>query len=288
MPPELSEPDRPAGVLYVVATPIGNLADLTIRALRALREVDLIAAEDTRHTRKLLAAYDIHTRLVSYHAHSPARAGQQLLAELRAGRSVALVTDAGTPGISDPGSDLVAAAAAAGIRVEPVPGPSALTAALSVAGGRIPRFVFEGFLPRAAGERRRRLAALRGEERALVFYEATSRVVATLRALGEALGEERRVVVARELTKQHEEVFRGTLAEAAARFTAEPPRGEFVLVLEGAAAAGVAVGPEELVEQAAALLAAGFTPRDAARRLSEQGAPRGAAYQAALKAARRR
>ncbi|HLA18725.1 MAG TPA: 16S rRNA (cytidine(1402)-2'-O)-methyltransferase [Dehalococcoidia bacterium] len=196
--------------LYVVATPIGNLEDVTLRALRVLREVSLIAAEDTRTTRKLLAAHGIRQRLVSYNDHNKAVRIPRLLHALREG-DVALVSEGGTPVISDPGLDLVAAAVDAGFAVTPVPGPSAVTAALAVCGLASRQFTYLGFLPRRAGERRRLLAALRDDPRTLVAFESPHRLRASLTALRDALGD-RRVAVCRELTKRFEEVFRGTLS----------------------------------------------------------------------------
>ena len=202
-----------SGTLFVVATPIGNLEDITLRALRVLKDADLIAAEDTRVTRKLLAHFDIHTPLTSYHQHTEARKVEWIVEQVARGRRVALVSDAGTPGISDPGDELITACIEAGLDVVVVPGPSAVIAALVASGLPARRFAFEGFLPRAAGERRARLEALRSEERTLLFYEAPSRVLATLEAIYQVLGD-RRVAVAREMTKRFEEVVRGRASEA--------------------------------------------------------------------------
>lgn len=220
------------GTLYLCGTPIGNLEDITLRVLRLLAEVDLIAAEDTRHTRKLLSHYGLRTPLTSFHAYNRGKKAGEILERLRRGTSVALVSDAGMPGISDPGSDLVAQVVREGIPVVPVPGPSAVLAALVVSGFRIDRFVFEGFLPRKG--RRGALEALQGERRTLVFFESPQRLVASLDDILIVLGD-RRVAVARELTKHYEEIFRGTVREARERFVAHPPRGEITLVLEGAA-----------------------------------------------------
>ena len=218
--------------LFVVATPIGNLEDVTLRALRVLREVSLIAAEDTRTTRKLLAHHGIRNRLLSYNDHNKAARIPRLLHALREG-DVALVSEGGTPVISDPGLDLVAAAVDAGFAVVPVPGPSAVTAALAVCGLASRQFTYLGFLPRRAGERRRLFAALRDDPRAIVAFESPHRLRASLTALRDALGD-RRVAVCRELTKKFEEVFRGTLSDALDHFA--EPRGEFTLVIEGASA----------------------------------------------------
>lgn len=238
-----------SGVLYVCATPIGNLEDITLRVLRILREVDLIAAEDTRHTRKLLHYYDIHRPLTSYHEHNRRQKGEQLLRELMSGKKIALVTDAGTPAISDPGWDLVQMAIAAGIQVVPLPGPSALVTALVVSGLPTERFVFEGFLPREGKERRQRLQALAEEERTIVLYEAPHRLRRTVADLLTVLGEARPVALARELTKIHEEVWRGTLAELQARLEQEEVRGEIVLVIGGRTKEEVAANKGEITEE---------------------------------------
>ena len=222
--------------LYVVATPIGNLEDITLRALRVLRAVDLVACEDTRRTRGLLAHFDIHVRVTSYFEHNKRVKGEALLRELAAGRSVALVTDAGTPGISDPGFLLVKQARAAGVPVVPVPGPSALAAALSAAGVPADRFVFEGFLPAKPGRRLRRLEALSALETTVVCYESPHRVAATLAAIGQVWGDVE-MVAARELTKQFEEIVAGTPSALHLRFAEGRARGEFVLVIPPASPA---------------------------------------------------
>jgi 16S rRNA (cytidine1402-2'-O)-methyltransferase len=219
-----------AGTLYVVATPIGNLEDITLRALRVLREVDLIAAEDTRRTRALLTAHGIATPLTSYHEHNRRTQGTALVRQLVAGRAVALVTDAGTPGVSDPGFHLVRLAREAGVTVRPIPGPAAVVAALSAAGVPADRFVFEGFLPIKPGRRLARLRALRACQRPVVLYESPHRLVATLGALGEVFGAVE-VVLAREVTKQFEEFRRGTPAGLLADLGPGPIRGEITLVV---------------------------------------------------------
>ncbi len=226
------------GKLYVVATPIGNLADLTERAREVLAAAGVIAAEDTRHTRGLLSRIGAESRLIAYHEHNESERVPELLARLEHGESVALVSDAGTPLISDPGWRLVSAAQAKGVTVVPVPGPCAAVAALSAAGLATDRFVFEGFLPRRASARAERLVELRDEPRTLVFYEAVHRVAATLAALSDVFGAERRAALARELTKVHEQIATGSLAELAARLGGDiPALGEFVIVVAGAAAA---------------------------------------------------
>ena len=263
--------------LYIVGTPIGNLEDVTLRALRILREVGLIAAEDTRVTRRLLARYDIDTPLVSYHEHSGQARREAVLAALREG-DVALVCDAGMPAINDPGPQLARDAAAAGASVVIVPGPSALTAALAVSGIRAPTFTHLGFLPRRAAERRRLLESLARHPAPLVAFETPHRLRAALQDALDALGD-RGVAVCRELTKLHEETFRGTLSQALAHFTA--PRGEFTLVIEGAPESEADAGKREdaarrLLSQ---LRAEGATARDAAARAaSECGVSRSAAY----------
>jgi 16S rRNA (cytidine1402-2'-O)-methyltransferase len=219
------------GKLFVVATPIGNLEDVSARALRVLREVDVIACEDTRRTRALLAHFDIHTPTVSYFEHNKLTRGAQLLRRLAEGRAVALVTDAGTPGISDPGFLLVRDARAAGVPVVPVPGASALTAALSAAGVPADRFAFDGFPPIKPGRRLNRLTALRALETTIVLYESPHRILATLEAIGTVFGE-REIVVARELTKHFEELVRATPTAHRDRLTATGGvRGEFTIII---------------------------------------------------------
>jgi len=226
------------GVLYVVATPIGNLEDLSPRAVRVLREVDLVAAEDTRHTRALLSHFGVSTALMALHDHNERRVLEGLLGRLAQGDSVALVSDAGTPLISDPGFPLVRAARERGVRVCPVPGPSALLCALSAAGLPTDRFVFEGFLPRTADKRRARLEELAAESRTLVFYESSHRVLATLRDLAGQFGPGRPAVLARELTKLHETLVLASLGELEALVETDEDqrRGEIVLVVGGAEA----------------------------------------------------
>ncbi len=266
--------------LYVVGTPIGNLEDLTFRAARVLREVGLVAAEDTRVTGRLLRHLGISVRMMSYNEHNQTRRLPVLLDALTSG-DVALVTDAGTPGISDPGSGLVAVAAAEGHRVEAVPGVSAVTAALSVSGMPADRFRFLGFLPRRSGERRSRLLPMVESPDTLVVFEAPHRVQATLADLLTTLGD-REVAVARELTKLHEEVFRGPVSEAITYFA--EPRGEFVLVVEGVSSQALDSSPDEETLADASrrlreLRAAGIGSRDAVAQVSEAlGLPRNTAY----------
>jgi 16S rRNA (cytidine1402-2'-O)-methyltransferase len=223
------------GTLYVVATPIGNLEDITLRALRVLSGVDIIAAEDTRHTRKLLTHHGISRPLVSFHAHNEQRQVPRLLASLQEGHSVALVTDAGTPGISDPGYALLQALVPHAIPIVPIPGPAALIAALSIAGLPTDRFVFEGFLPTKSGRRRQRLEALRHEPRTIVLYESPYRLVRLLQDIVTCYGPERRVVVTRELTKHFEEVQRGTASALLDMFQSRAVRGECTVLIAGEA-----------------------------------------------------
>lgn len=219
------------GTLYVVATPIGNLEDITYRAVKILNEVDLVAAEDTRHSRKLFAHFGIQKPLLSYHDHNEQQRQDELLGRLINGEKIALISDAGTPCIADPGYRLIASCHAAGIKVVPIPGPSALITALSAAGVSTERFTFEGYLPHKAKARTDLFRKLQGEQRTLVFYETPHRLKATLEDLTKILGAERSLVVARELTKMYEEFFRGTVAEAVSRFAREPVKGELVLVI---------------------------------------------------------
>lgn len=221
------------GTLYLVPTPIGNLGDISRRMAETLEEVDFIAAEDTRVTLRLLNHMELKKPLLSYYRHNTQEAGRQVLDRLLAGESGALVTDAGTPAVSDPGEDLVALCAENGVEVVAIPGPCALITALAVSGLPTARFTFEGFLPMNRKNRRALLETLKGEERTMIFYEAPHKLAATLEDLAENFGGARRISLCRELTKLHEEVFRTTLAGAAERYGTESPRGEFVLVVEG-------------------------------------------------------
>jgi 16S rRNA (cytidine1402-2'-O)-methyltransferase len=281
------------GTLYVVATPIGNLGDVTLRALDVLRAVPLVAAEDTRMTHRLLERHGVAARMTSYHARSGPGRAEALLAHLRAGDDLALVTDAGTPGVSDPGADLVQAWAAEGGRVVPLPGASAVLAAVAASGVTGPRWAFEGFLPRSGRQRRERLVRIAADERGTVVYEAPTRVAATLRDLAAVCGPERSGAVCRELTKIHEQIVRaalGELAEAAADGRI-PPRGEFVIVVgpgsDGPiAGAGAEVAAASDAERLAAavteverLVAAGTARGEAARRVATAtGIPRRRLY----------
>jgi 16S rRNA (cytidine1402-2'-O)-methyltransferase len=273
----------PEGSLVLVATPIGNLGDLSPRAVDALAQADLVCCEDTRRTRKLLShAGIVGRRLMSVHAHNERSRLEQIIGRVAAGDVVALVSDAGTPSISDPGARIVAAAIATGVRVTAVPGPNAAITALVLSGLRTDRFSFEGFLPRKGSERKARLALLAEEERTILIYEAPSRLVATLSDLLSACGADRAVAVARELTKVHEEVWRGSLGEASEAFASREVQGEVVVVLEGARPASE---PEdrEVVSALREILDRGQSARDAARTVSEQlGVGHRRAYQLAL------
>ena len=277
-------PERSAiGTLYVVSTPIGNLRDITLRAIDVLRSVDVILAEDTRHSRHLLDHHGIATRLVSYHEHNEARATESAITRLREGRDVALISDAGTPLLSDPGARIVHAAAEAGILVVSVPGPSALLAALVSSGLESDRFTFFGFLARKGREREDALRDLSSLRHTGVLYEAPNRVAATLAELVERGAGDRRVAVARELTKQFEEVRRGTVVELAAYYGSSPPRGEVVIVLEGGTVQPL--GEDELRSRVRTLRAAGLSARDVAAALvREDGASRNLAYRLAHEA----
>ena len=252
---DISEKNKvEGGVLYLVGTPIGNLADISERAKKVLSEVTFIAAEDTRNSAKLLLCLGIRGDLVSYHEHNKRVAGEKIIARLLSGESCALITDAGMPAISDPGEDLVALAAEAGVRVSVVPGPCAAVSALAMSGLPTAKFVFEGFLPVKGRERTERIEMLLSETRTTILYEAPHKLVATLGDLCSALGGDRRISLCRELTKLNEEVLRFTLAEAVEYYSEREPRGEYVLVLEGATSVAIAedfsaLSPEEHVKR---------------------------------------
>jgi 16S rRNA (cytidine1402-2'-O)-methyltransferase len=277
-----------AGVLYLVATPIGNLEDMTHRAVRVLSEVGVIAAEDTRAAARLLGHFQIRgQRVVSMFEGNEVGRAQMLLAELAAGRDVAVISEAGMPGISDPGERLVAAAVSAGVRVEAVPGAVAATTALVASGLPTGRFLFLGFPPRERGARQQLFGSLRHEVATMIFYEAPDRVGATCADLAAALGSDRAAALARELTKRYEELVRAPVGELAARYQAEPPRGECTLVVQGAIAGADAAddadGLDDISAQVRALLAQGLGPRDVAARLVVvTGKPRRQLYQLAL------
>jgi len=276
--------DAARGTLYVVSTPIGNLGDVTLRALETLRAVPRIAAEDTRITRRLLDRYDISTPMTSFHARSGAARMAELLDHLRSGEDLALVTDAGTPTVSDPGADLVRSWADDGGRVVPVPGASAVLAAVAASGVAGPRWTFEGFLPRSGRERRERLARIAADDGAAILYEAPTRLASTLRDLAAACGGDRGAAICRELTKLHEQVERGSLVELSGRVAdgRVPSRGEVVIVLGPAPAATharAAIAPESALDAVDRLVRAGASRSDAARQVSaETGVPRRQLY----------
>lgn len=271
------------GTLYVVATPIGNLEDMTFRAVRVLQEVNAIAAEDTRHTGKLLHHFQITTPQISYHDHNRHSRLPELLQRLQQGQSLAIVTDAGIPGISDPGYELIRACAEADILVVPVPGASAVTTALCAAGLPTDRFVFEGFLPAKEKDRRDRLEQLVAEARTLVFYEAPHRIRQTLATMQQQLGGDRAIVLARELTKMHEEFWRGTIDQAIAHYSDHEPQGEYTLVVAGAVEVRSSLSPSALKSELLLLLQQGLSRSQASRQLAQQtSASRRDIYQLAL------
>ncbi len=259
-----------AGILYLVGTPIGNLGDISLRCREVLEEADFIAAEDTRVTLKLLNHLDLHKPLVSYYAHNSRGSGDRILERIRAGETCALVTDAGMPAISDPGEDLVRLCAEAGVEVRAVPGPCAAVAALALSGLSTQRFTFEGFLSVTRKSRMEHLESLRGEKRTMIFYEAPHKLVSTLEDLTAYFGEDRPVALCRELTKLHEEVVRTVLGEALARYRAEQPRGEFVLVVAGAPAERGEPDEDAALERVRTLREEGVSLRDAVRQAAQE------------------
>jgi 16S rRNA (cytidine1402-2'-O)-methyltransferase len=268
-----------AGTLYVVATPLGNLDDLSSRAVATLTRVAAVAAEDTRHTKPLLAHVGSRAELLSFHAHSSDAALRRILHLLATGKDVALVTDAGTPAVSDPGAVLVAAARERDIPVVTVPGPTAVAAALSISGLAADRYLFLGFLPRKGGERRRLLETVAKSEWTVVLFEAPLRVAELLGDLAAACGDDRHAAVARELTKLFEETRAGTLSELAGYYAAAPPRGEVTVIVEGTGKPAREEPPPDPETRARALLAQGMTRRDVAEQLAaETGITRNTAY----------
>ena len=257
------------GKLYLVGTPIGNLEDITLRAIRTLKEVDLIAAEDTRRTGRLLQHLQVDTPQVSYHEHSHNSRIQELLERLQQGKQIALVTDAGMPSISDPGVKLVRAAIAVGVTIVPIPGGTAVISALAASGMSTAKFVFEGFLPIKSQERLARLELLRNETRTVVLYEAPHRIVKTLTDLGAIVGTTREIVLAREITKIHEEFWRGNINDAIALYEQRQPKGEYTIVLQGAAETNSIVSQAELKQELRQLLKAGMTRSQASRQLAK-------------------
>ena len=281
-----TDPLPAAGRLDVVATPIGNLSDLSPRARDALAQAHLIAAEDTRRTAQLLHAIGVSSKLISLHDYNEQGRTEALVQQLRAGKIIALVSDAGTPLLSDPGFALVRAVSAAGILVRAIPGPSALTAALSIAGLATDRFAFEGFLPARAAVRRAAIERLLHEPRTLVFFEAPHRIAATLADLAQVLGEERQAVIARELTKLHETIYRGTLGEllAQSQHELDMARGEITLVVSGLMQKAAVVGDTQLLTRALQLLLGELPPARAAAIASQlAGCKRSEAYELALR-----
>lgn len=267
------------GTLYVVPTPIGNLSDMTERALAVLKDVDFVAAEDTRVSGKLLNLFDIHADFVSYHEHNKASQGEKIVERLKNGQSGAIVTDAGTPAISDPGEDLVAKCRENGVNVVPLPGACAFVTALSASGFHSRRFCFEGFLPTDKNERAAVLDSYKNEKKTVIFYEAPHRVAETAKILLDALGN-RRVCAARELTKLNEEFFIGSLSELCESFEAKEPRGEYVLIVEGAAETEDAFFAEMTVEQHVAFYESqGLSRMDAIKACAkDRGVPKNTVY----------
>jgi 16S rRNA (cytidine1402-2'-O)-methyltransferase len=273
---------KPA-TLYVVATPIGNLEDMTFRAVKILQTVDVIAAEDTRHTGRLLQHFQIKTPQVSYHEHNRSSRIPELLEELTNGKAIALVTDAGVPGISDPGYELVKVCIEAGIPVVPIPGANAAITALSAAGLPTDRFVFEGFLSAKGQQRRSHLESLETESRTLIFYESPHRLRETLQDLAEIFGTSRQIVLARELTKLYEEFWRGTIEEAIAHYSQREPQGEYTLLVAGTPPTQPQLSEEELKAELLAIMSQGISRSQASRQLAKvTSLPRRQLYQLAL------
>ncbi len=272
-----------SSTLYLVGTPIGNLEDMTMRGIKVLQGVDTIAAEDTRHTGKLLHHFQIKTPQISYHQHNEQQRIPELIDRLQAGKSIALVTDAGMPGISDPGYLLVCACVAAGIRVIPIPGVTAVITAVSASGLPSDRFVFEGFLPTKGQERRDRLAAVAGDARTLVFYESPHRLRQTLTDFATTFGTDRQIVLARELTKLHEEFWRGEIGMAIDRYTQVEPQGEFAIVVAGASVSQPTLSDAAIDRALIELMLQGTSRSQASRIVAEQiSQPRRYVYQLAL------
>jgi len=273
----------PTGTLYIVATPIGNLEDITLRAIRTLKEADVIAAEDTRHTQKLLSRYDIRTPLTSYHDHNKEEKGPVLVARLLEGKDVALVSDAGTPGISDPGYFLINLAVDQKVRVIPIPGATAAIAALSISGLPTDGFVFEGFLPGRQAARRKRLEELKEEGRTLVFYEAPHRIINTIEDMAGIFGD-RKAVVTRELTKVHEEAIRGSLAGILEQLNRASSRGEFTIIVHGAEESTAKQDVDTAEYLRNLMLHRGLTKKDAVAAAAEElGLPKKDVYRESLK-----
>ena len=273
-----------AGMLYLVPTPIGNLGDISIRCRETLEQADFIAAEDTRVTLKLLNHLGIKKSLVSYYEHNKAQKGSVILDRILAGETCALVSDAGSPAISDPGEDLVKQCAEAGVTVCAIPGPCAVITALSISGQATGRFCFEGFLSTAKKSRREHLEALEKEQRTMIFYEAPHKLLATLESMADVFGEDRPISLCRELTKLHEEVVRTTLGGAIALYTEHPPKGEFVLVVAGATPEEKAAATvEDAAARVAELMEEGLSRKDAVKQTAKElDLPKNVVYDAAL------
>ena len=273
-----------AGMLYLVPTPIGNLGDISQRCRQTLEEADFIAAEDTRVTLKLLNYLGIKKSLVSYYEHNKAFKGSVILERILAGETCALVSDAGSPAISDPGEELVKQCAEAGVTVCAIPGPCAVITALSISGQSTGRFCFEGFLSTAKKSRREHLEDLKDEQRTMIFYEAPHKLLSTLTDMAESFGGERPISLCRELTKLHEEVVRTTLAEAIRRYTETPPKGEFVLVVAGAEPPEKEEAtPQDAAARVAQLMEQGLSRKDAIKQTAKElGLPKNVVYDAAL------
>ncbi|MDY4507406.1 MAG: 16S rRNA (cytidine(1402)-2'-O)-methyltransferase [Candidatus Faecousia sp.] len=274
-----------SAMLYLVPTPIGNLGDISLRCRETLENADFIAAEDTRVTLKLLNHLGIKKNLVSYYEHNKATQGSRIVERILAGETCALVSDAGSPAISDPGEDLVKQCAAAGIPVCAIPGPCAAITALSISGQATGRFCFEGFLSTAKKSRREHLDALKKEQRTMIFYEAPHKLLTTLTDLREVFGGDRPISLCRELTKLHEEVVRTTLAEAVTRYTETPPKGEFVLIVAGAPAEQQEAPSEtDAAARVSQLMAEGVSRKDAVKQAAKElGLPKNVVYDIALK-----
>lgn len=271
------------GTLYIVGTPIGNLGDMTFRAVEALKAVDVIAAEDTRHTGKLLKHFAIATPQISYHHHNRSQRTPELCDRLLQGTQIALVSDAGMPGIADPGYELVCACVERGIPVVPIPGVTAVVTALAVSGLPSDRFIFEGFLPAKSKARITQLQTLASQARTLIFYESPHRLLATLQDMAMVWGGDRAIVITRELTKLHETLWRGDINAALTHYTDQPPKGEFTLVVAGATVKAETWSEEQLKTQLTELLAQGMTRSQASRHLSQQlNQPRRQLYQLSL------
>jgi 16S rRNA (cytidine1402-2'-O)-methyltransferase len=272
-----------AGTLYVVGTPIGNLEDMTFRAIDVLKQVDLIAAEDTRHTGKLLQYFQIKTPQISHHEHNWVTRIPELVEKLQQGKSIAIVTDAGMPCVSDPGYELVKACAAAGLPVVPIPGVTAVITAIAASGLDSLRFSFEGFLPAKEKERQEALTLLQAEPRTMVFYESPHRLRESLASIGGVFGEDRPITIARELTKMHEEFWRGTVGGAIALYQTREPKGEYTIVVAGSTAVVASVSDEDLRSALARLLADGMSRSAASKQLAtELNLPKREIYQLSL------